>query len=33
MIIVTGATGQFGRMVAERLLELIPADQIGVSVP
>ena len=32
MIIVTGATGQFGKAVVERLLQLIPADQIGVSV-
>ena len=32
MIIVTGATGKLGQAVAERLLELIPADQIGVSV-
>ncbi|MEE4595882.1 NAD(P)H-binding protein [Streptomyces sp. DSM 41524] len=32
MIIVTGANGQLGRMVAERLLEAVPAEQIGVSV-
>jgi len=32
MIIVTGASGQFGRAVAERLLERVPAAQIGVSV-
>ena len=32
MIIVTGATGGLGRLVAERLLKLIPADQVGVSV-
>lgn len=32
MIIVTGANGQLGRAVAERLLELVPAEQIGVSV-
>ncbi len=32
MIIVTGANGQLGRAVAERLLGLIPAAQIGVSV-
>ena len=31
-MIVTGATGQLGRMVLEKLLERIPADQIGVSV-
>jgi len=32
MIIVTGANGQLGRAVAERLLELVPAGEIGVSV-
>ncbi len=32
MIIVTGATGQLGRAVVERLLELVPAGQVGVSV-
>ncbi len=32
MIIVTGANGQLGRAVAERLLQLVPAGQIGVSV-
>lgn len=32
MLIVTGANGQFGRAVAERLLEFVPAGQIGVSV-
>lgn len=32
MIVVTGATGQLGREVAERLLERVPAEQIGVSV-
>jgi uncharacterized protein YbjT (DUF2867 family) len=32
MIIVTGANGQLGRLVAERLLERVPAEQIGVSV-
>jgi NAD(P)H dehydrogenase (quinone) len=32
MIIVTGANGQLGRAIAERLLELVPAGQIGVSV-
>ncbi|MBP8538767.1 NAD(P)H-binding protein [Streptomyces sp. MK37H] len=32
MIIVTGANGQLGRMVAERLLERVPAEEIGVSV-
>jgi NAD(P)H dehydrogenase (quinone) len=32
MIIVTGATGQLGRAVVERLLDRLPAGQIGVSV-
>jgi len=32
MIIVTGANGQLGRAVVERLLVRIPAEQIGVSV-
>ncbi|MFE2188436.1 NAD(P)H-binding protein [Streptomyces sp. NPDC059455] len=32
MIIVTGANGQLGRMVAERLLKAVPAEEIGVSV-
>jgi NAD(P)H dehydrogenase (quinone) len=32
MIIVTGATGQLGRAIVERLLSRVPADQIGVSV-
>ena len=32
MIIVTGATGQLGQAVAKRLLTLVPAGQIGVSV-
>lgn len=32
MIIVTGANGQLGRLVAEHLLERVPAEQIGVSV-
>lgn len=31
MIIVTGASGHLGRAVAERLLELVPAGQIGVA--
>ena len=31
MIIVTGATGNFGRQVVEGLLEKLPAGQIGVS--
>ncbi len=32
MIIVTGANGKLGRAIVEHLLELVPADQIGVSV-
>ena len=31
MIIVTGASGQLGGLVVGRLLESVPADQIGVS--
>lgn len=32
MIIVTGATGKLGRRTVERLLDLVPADRLGVSV-
>ncbi len=32
MIIVTGASGQLGRGITERLLERIPAAEVGVSV-
>jgi NAD(P)H dehydrogenase (quinone) len=32
MIIITGANGQLGRAVVERLLLRVPADRIGVSV-
>ncbi|MFG3138910.1 NAD(P)H-binding protein [Streptomyces sp. NPDC048211] len=32
MIIVTGATGQLGRQIVERLLLRVPADRVGVSV-
>jgi NAD(P)H dehydrogenase (quinone) len=32
MIIVTGANGQLGRAVVERLLERVPVEQVGVSV-
>ena len=32
MIIVTGANGQLGRALVERLLERVPSGQIGVSV-
>ena len=31
MVIVTGATGNFGRQVVEGLLEKLPAEQVGVS--
>ena len=32
MIIVTGATGQLGSQIVERLLERVPATEVGVSV-
>ncbi|MFF4111978.1 NAD(P)H-binding protein [Streptomyces sp. NPDC001714] len=32
MIIVTGATGQLGSQIVERLLARVPADRVGVSV-
>ncbi|MFF7977621.1 NAD(P)H-binding protein [Streptomyces sp. NPDC007901] len=32
MIIVTGATGQLGGQIVERLLARVPADRVGVSV-
>jgi uncharacterized protein YbjT (DUF2867 family) len=32
VIIVTGATGQLGSRIVERLLTRVPADQVGVSV-
>lgn len=32
MIIVTGANGELGRAVVERLLDRLPAEQIGASV-
>ncbi len=32
MIIVTGATGQLGAQVVERLLERVPAERVAVSV-
>ncbi len=32
MIIVTGATGLLGRAIVEKLVERVPADQVGISV-
>ncbi|GAA3453194.1 NAD(P)H-binding protein [Dactylosporangium matsuzakiense] len=32
LIIVTGATGQLGRQIVERLLARVPAGRVGVSV-
>ncbi len=32
MIIVTGATGQLGRAIVERLVVRVPANEVGVSV-
>jgi NAD(P)H dehydrogenase (quinone) len=32
MIVVTGATGHLGAQIVERLLERVPAEQVGVSV-
>lgn len=32
MIIITGASGQLGRMTVEKLLERMPAEEIGISV-
>lgn len=32
MIVVTGATGQLGSLIIQRLLETVPAADIGVSV-
>jgi uncharacterized protein YbjT (DUF2867 family) len=32
MIIITGATGQLGRLIVEELLSRVPAEQLGVSV-
>ncbi len=32
MIIVTGATGQLGRAIVEKLVERVPAIQVGASV-
>lgn len=32
MIVITGGTGTLGRQIVEHLLQLVPIDQIGVSV-
>jgi uncharacterized protein YbjT (DUF2867 family) len=32
MTVITGATGQLGAQIVERLLERVAADQIAVSV-
>src|ERR1700753_3139030 len=32
MIVITGATGQLGSRIVDRLLERVPAEQVGVSV-
>ncbi|MET7742006.1 NAD(P)H-binding protein [Streptomyces sp. NPDC005385] len=32
MIVVTGANGRLGRLVVEKLLDRVPAEEIGVSV-
>ena len=32
MIIVTGASGQLGGTIVERLIERLPAGSVGVSV-
>ncbi|KAB1935023.1 NAD(P)H-binding protein [Micromonospora sp. ALFpr18c] len=32
MIVVTGATGQLGSQIVDRLLERVPASEVGVSV-
>ncbi|MFC4943510.1 NmrA family NAD(P)-binding protein [Pseudonocardia sp. GCM10023141] len=32
MIIVTGVTGQLGSRIVDRLLDRVPADEVGVSV-
>ena len=32
MVIVTGATGQLGRLIVQRLVTLMPATEVGVSV-
>ncbi|WP_223645331.1 SDR family oxidoreductase [Corallococcus sp. EGB] len=32
MIVVTGATGQLGRLIVEKLIARVPVDQVAVSV-
>jgi uncharacterized protein YbjT (DUF2867 family) len=32
MIVITGATGQLGQQIVERLLQKLPAEQVSVSV-
>lgn len=32
MIVITGASGKLGSRIVDRLLERVPADQVGVSV-
>jgi uncharacterized protein YbjT (DUF2867 family) len=32
MIVVTGATGQLGSQIVDRLLDRVPAEEVGVSV-
>lgn len=32
MIVVTGATGQLGRLIVQKLLDRVAADRVGVSV-
>ena len=32
MLIITGATGQLGKLITEKLLDRLPAAQVGVSV-
>jgi NAD(P)H dehydrogenase (quinone) len=32
MIVVTAATGEFGRLATDRLLEKLPASEVAVAV-
>ncbi|RKH69003.1 SDR family oxidoreductase [Corallococcus llansteffanensis] len=32
MIVVTGATGQLGRLIVEKLITRVPVDRVGISV-